>query len=176
MLLAPSECSGIAGWNTSRRLVVYFFLDGEQRDRRAANLAVGAEWRNNPDNLTLKSETCFSLILTLMSCDSECFYFARSIKLRSMIPAWNSISPEWANGLVGTALAIDAELLPAADLSAPLLREAAVTLDGGGGPIPNGGAFATCRGLIDHPGVDEIPVGGAFEAIAATTISWSFVG
>lgn len=89
--------------------------------------------------------------------------------MRSFLTAWNTISPEWVNVCFFTTnLAIVKEPLPAAGLSAPFFEEAAVKLEGGGGPMPPGGAFA--MGGDDQPGVGEMPTDGAFGAIAATYI------
>lgn len=122
------------------------------------------------------NETFFSLSSALMSCEASWVFFARPTRTRSTLPVWNSISPECITGCFAFVLAAGAELLPAEDASAPLFEKAAASLEGDGGPKPAGGAFATGRELTDQPGIDGIPVGGAFGGIAATTISSSLVG
>lgn len=104
------------------------------------------------------NESWLSLSLAFMSCDAEWLSFARSIKVRLFLPESNSISPEWVDGFSLAEFTIVIELLPVTSLSAPTLRKAVATLEGGGGPTPSGGDFATGRALIDHPGADENPV------------------
>lgn len=49
--------------------------------------------------------------------------FARSIRIRSILPAWNSISPECVTGSRAIVLATSAQTLPAAIVRATSLRE-----------------------------------------------------